>query len=111
MKRTSGKPLSTEQMHELTALARLPDSAIDTSDIPEVTDWSGAERGMFYRPVKRQLTLRLDADTLAWFKAHATSTEGYQTQINRVLREYAQRHRTNATTNDVTGRAKRKHPD
>lgn len=34
---------------ELEALKNLPDSAIDTSDIPEVIDWSKAERGKFYR--------------------------------------------------------------
>jgi uncharacterized protein (DUF4415 family) len=49
---------------------------------------------LFYRPVKQQLTLRLDADVVAWFKARAGSSEGYQTRINRVLRDYVQRHRT-----------------
>jgi hypothetical protein len=34
----------------------LPDDAIDTTDAPEVLDWSGAKRGLFYRPVKQQLT-------------------------------------------------------
>jgi len=51
---------------------------------------SGAKRGLFYRPVKQQLTLRLDADVVAWFKRHTTSNEGYQTRINRALREYVQ---------------------
>lgn len=88
MKRTSGKPLTPNQIDELAALAQMPDDAIDTSEIPEVRDWSGAQRGLFYRPVKQQLTLRLDADTIAWFKAHATPDEGYQTRINRVLRDY-----------------------
>ena len=50
-------------------LAALPDTAIDTSDIPEITDWSGAEIGKFYRPVKQQVTLRIDADVLEWFKS------------------------------------------
>ena len=76
-----------EQLAELEAL---PDSAIDTSDAPELLDWSGAKRGLFYRPVKQQLTLRLDADVIAWFKSHAKSSEGYQTRINRALREYVQ---------------------
>ncbi|MFZ0424637.1 MAG: BrnA antitoxin family protein [Xanthobacteraceae bacterium] len=43
---------------------------------------------MFYRPVKQQLTLRLDSDVVSWFKGHAKSGEGYQTRINRALREY-----------------------
>ncbi|HXW24979.1 MAG TPA: BrnA antitoxin family protein [Xanthobacteraceae bacterium] len=90
MKKGTAKPLTPEQSAELQALAALPDDAIDTSDAPEAPDWSGAKRGLFYRPIKQQLTLRLDADVVAWFKAHATSDEGYQTHINRALREYAQ---------------------
>jgi uncharacterized protein (DUF4415 family) len=92
MKKGASKPLKAEQLAELTALAALPDDAIDTSDVPEVLDWSGAKRGLFYRPVKQQLTLRVDTDLIAWFKAKATSKEGYQTRINRALREYVQGH-------------------
>jgi uncharacterized protein (DUF4415 family) len=94
MKKTSGKALSSEQIRELAALAELPDAEIGTSDIPEVGDWSGAKRGLFYRPIKQQLTLRLDADVVAWFKSHASQEEGYQTRINRALREYMQHHLT-----------------
>src|SRR5882757_1543711 len=88
MKKVSSKALSSEQRAELNALAALTDDAIDTSDAPEVLDWSGAKRGLFYRPIKQQLTLRLDVDVVAWFKTHATPKEGYQTRINRALREY-----------------------
>lgn len=35
---------------EVEKLRRKPDNEIDLSDIPEVTDWSGAEVGKFYRP-------------------------------------------------------------
>ena len=77
-------------MAELKSLAVLPDDAIDTSDAPELLDWSDPRRGLFYRPVKQQLTLRLDADVIAWFKKHTTPDEGYQTRINRALREYVQ---------------------
>lgn len=90
MKKGSSKRLTPKQRAELNALAALPDDAIDTSDAPELLDWSGAKRGLFYRPVKQQLTLRLDADVVAWFKRHTTSNEGYQTRINRALREYVQ---------------------
>lgn len=88
MKKGASKPLTSRQLAELAALAALPDDAIDTSDAPEVLDWSSARRGQFYRPVKQQLTLRLDADVVAWFKTHATPDEGYQTRINRALRDY-----------------------
>jgi uncharacterized protein (DUF4415 family) len=43
-----------------------------------------AEMGEFYRPIKRPVTLRLDADVVAWFKADG---RGYQTRINRALRK------------------------
>jgi uncharacterized protein (DUF4415 family) len=90
MKKGASKPTKAEQLAELAALAVLPDEAIDTSDAPEMLDWSGAKRGLFYRPLKQQLTLRVDADVIAWFKARATSKEGYQTRITRPLREYVQ---------------------
>jgi uncharacterized protein (DUF4415 family) len=77
---------------ELAALADLPDEQIDTSDIPEVRDWTGAKRGLFYRPVKKQLTLRIDADVIAWFKDHAGKGQGYQTKINLALRNHMRRH-------------------
>lgn len=70
---------------KLARLARKPDKAVDTSDIPELAGWSGAERGRFYRPVKQQVTLRLNADVLAWFKSRA---DKYQSRINAALREY-----------------------
>ena len=47
--------------------------------------------GLFYRPVKQQITLRLDADIVAWFKTQTEGGKGYQTAINRVLREHVAR--------------------
>ena len=91
MKRVTSKALSEGQKAELAALEALPDSQIDTSDIPEVVNWADAQRGLFYRPVKKQITLRLDADMLAWFKRNAPGGRGYQTEINRVLRQHVQR--------------------
>ncbi len=91
MKKASSKPLTAKQKKELEALVRLPDDKIDTGSIPEVKNWAGAKRGLFYRPVKQQLTLRLDADVVAWFKTHAPKGEGYQTDINHALREHVKR--------------------
>ena len=85
-----------KQRAELEALAALPEDDIDLSETPEVRDWSGAKRGLFYRPVKQQLTLRLDADIVAWFKGHAHGGRGYQTDINRALREYVSVHEKSA---------------
>jgi len=82
--------MTDKQQRELRQLAELPDEAIDTSDIPEVGDFSGAVRGRFYRPIKRQITLRIDVDLLEWFRAQGGK---YQTHINAALREYVQEHR------------------
>lgn len=75
---------------EIKRLKAMADKAIDTSDIPEVVDWSIAETGRFYRPVKQSVTLRLDADLVVWLKA---KNEKYQTAVNRILREYMLSHR------------------
>jgi uncharacterized protein (DUF4415 family) len=91
MKKGGSKPLSPAQHAELDALAALPEEQIDTRDMPEVRDWSGARRGALYRPVKQQITLWIDADVIEWFKARARGGEGYQTSINRALREYVER--------------------
>lgn len=77
------------QDDEINHLSNLADDDIDTSDIPEVTDWSNAERGKFYRPIKKQITLRLDADMLEWFRKHGNK---YQTRINQILRQYMEEH-------------------
>jgi uncharacterized protein (DUF4415 family) len=90
--KTETSELEARRQAEIEALAALSDDEIDTSDIPEVRDWSGAKRGMFYRPIKRQLTLRIDADIVEWFKERALDGKGYQTSINRALREYVDRH-------------------
>ena len=73
------------------ALETLPEAQIDTTDAPEALDWSDARRGVFCRPVKQQVTLRIDADIIAWFKNHARHGRGYQTDINGALREHVQR--------------------
>ncbi len=93
MKKSDYKQYTARQRAELKSLAALPDDAIDVVDVPEILDWSGARRGLFYRPIKQQLTLRLDADVIAWFKhRRGEHGEGYQTRINRALREYVKGH-------------------
>jgi len=90
--RYASTPLTPEQVAELQALAAMPDEEIDFSDIPEAGEafFRNARRGVTYRALKRQLTIRLDADVLDWFKRHAKGGKGYQTDINRVLRDYVE---------------------
>src|ERR1019366_2044672 len=78
------KPLTSKQRRELQALARKPDSAIDYSDAPALGKRRAAVTvGKFYRPVKKLLRMRIDADVLEWFRSQGG---GYQTRINMVLR-------------------------
>ena len=51
---------SNDRKAELSALEELPDDRINTADVPELLDWSDARRGVFCRPSKQQVTLRLD---------------------------------------------------
>ena len=95
MKKGSDRKLPPNLRAEAKRLAALPDDMIDLTDMPEKLDWTAAERGKFYRPVKQQLTLRLDADVVHWFKMHAQGG-GYQTQINQALRDYVEERRRNA---------------
>ena len=70
---------------ELAMLSAKPESEIDFSDIPATTeqDWQGAVRGKFYRPIKQQLTVRIDVDVLEWLKSQG---KGYQSRLNDILR-------------------------
>ena len=80
------RPMTAAQKSRLEKLAKIPDSDIDLSDIPELTEkfWKNAVRNPFYRPIKKQLTLRLDADVIAWLRRKG---KGYQTRANAVLRD------------------------
>jgi uncharacterized protein (DUF4415 family) len=88
MKRHVSNGITPEIAANLAEIEAMDDANIDLSDMPEVTDWSNAVRGQFYRPVKQQLTLRLDADVVHWFKTHADGERGYQTKINAALRQF-----------------------
>lgn len=77
--------LTEEQRAQLKALAARPDDAIDYSDIGPLTDeqLKNAVQGRFYKPIKRQITARVDADVLDWLKSQG---KGYQSRINTILR-------------------------
>lgn len=68
-----------------------PDSQIDTSDIPEITDWTGAVRGLFARPETRQISIRLAAaDLVTASRLAAVKRLPYQTYIKSLLHEALQ---------------------
>jgi uncharacterized protein (DUF4415 family) len=81
-------PITDRQRRELQRLADRPDSQIDYSDAPEGSPRaSDIEVGRFYRPIKQLVSLRVDADVLAWFRGQGKK---YQTRINDVLRREMQ---------------------
>jgi len=88
MKRERGfSPIDEDTKVRLTALAELPDSKIDTTDIKEWSDEDFSEAVPFhsvYKPRKEQITTRIDADILIWLKSHG---KGYQTLLNDLLRK------------------------
>lgn len=89
-------PALTQQQHaELDALEARSDDEIDTSDIPSMSDeeWQNAQPmiGRFYKPIKKQVTVRIDADVLAWLKGGSEESAGYQTRLNQLLRDAMKR--------------------
>jgi uncharacterized protein (DUF4415 family) len=87
--KTMKKALDPVLLEQLSKVAAMSDDDIDTDDIPEAAaeNWSFARRGGLYKPLKKPVTIRLDADVLDWFKRHGVKGR-YQTEINRVLRGY-----------------------
>jgi uncharacterized protein (DUF4415 family) len=74
------KPIKSD----LAKIDRMTDADIDYSDIPELDDdFFKNAKIVDWPPAKAQLTIRLDADVLAWLKSGG---RGYQTRINRILR-------------------------
>jgi uncharacterized protein (DUF4415 family) len=79
-------PLTAEQQAELDELAQMSDVDIDYSDIPKTIEtevWRLAACSPLHKPVKQQLTARIDADVLAWLKSKG---RGYQSRMNAILR-------------------------
>lgn len=82
------RPLADRQRRELQTLRDVPDSDIDYSDAPERHPMAKETHvGKFYRPIKQLVSIRLDADVLAWFRSRGKK---YQTYMNEVLRREMQ---------------------
>jgi uncharacterized protein (DUF4415 family) len=72
---------------ELAMLAATEGVEPDTSDIPELTEEQIARMVPFhlFRARKEAISVRIDKDILAWLRSQGP---GYQTEINRILREH-----------------------
>jgi uncharacterized protein (DUF4415 family) len=87
MKQRTGGTLSNVSKKsiksDLARIDQIKDAEIDYSDIPPLDKSFLKKATTAWPPAKKQLTIRLDADVLAWLKSHG---RGYQTRINRILR-------------------------
>ena len=85
-KTVENSPMTPARKRKLTQLAARPDKEIDFSDIPPLgaSFWKNAIRNPFYKPVKQQVTVRLDSDVVGWLR---NKGKGYQTRMNQLLRE------------------------
>lgn len=64
-------------------LKNLKDEDIDFSDAPEVSDLSGWQPNSFFKPIKVQLSAKVDKDILAWLRMHGEVSK----HLNKILRE------------------------
>ena len=87
---TNPPPLTDEQKARLAALAAVPDDQIDTSDAPYRPDAAWMRAADKLPQQKQQITLRIDADVLDFFRH---TGKRYQTRINAVLRSYVEAHK------------------
>jgi uncharacterized protein (DUF4415 family) len=79
--------LSDAQKTLLDALATIPDEQIDYSDAPFLPDAIWTKSAVVIPQSKQQITLRIDAEVLAFFK---DTGKQYQSRINAVLRYYVE---------------------
>jgi uncharacterized protein (DUF4415 family) len=78
-----GRSLTPSEIARLDAVeARLGDS----EEIPETSDdaWATAVRGKHAKAMEAAISIRLDAEVMAWLRAKGPN---YGTEINRILRE------------------------
>ena len=89
----SNKTILSKSETDWERLDSMTDEDIDLSDCPEITPAQFAKavvrNGLPANKNKAQVTLRVDADVLVWFKSQG---KGYQTQINSLLRAYMEAH-------------------
>lgn len=90
MKRASTKTSSVKRLavsQETRRAYKKRDRALDRDpDAPQMPPeyWANATIGKYYRPLKSQISFRIDNEVLDWLKSKG---EGHLTRINEILRE------------------------
>lgn len=82
-KTAEGGGNSTKRNKEAKRKMQASAAGIAGASVFKGPDWQSKKIADFYRPLKKPVTLRLDADVIAWFKKDGSR---YQTRINQALR-------------------------
>ena len=85
--------LSAEQKVRLDAVAAMSDEHIDYSDAPFLPDAVWMKAATELPHTKQQITLRIDAEVLEFYKH---TGKRYQSRMNAVLRSYVEAHKVHA---------------
>ena len=78
---------------DLKRLDAMSGANIDYSDIPALNAAFFRDARVVVPPGKKQLTVRVDADVLAWLQEQG---KGYHSRINAILRAYYEAHQDRA---------------
>lgn len=78
---------SPEVEANLRDLRAMGDADINLNDMPEVTDWSKAKRGLWHRIKRDDLIVMLEPKVMAWFRGQGREGEDLNETVNRVMRE------------------------
>ena len=73
-----------DRKQQIKHLSNISDEKIDFSGIPEMTQYSGWEPNPFFKPIKGQLSEKIDKDIIAWLKKRHNKVSSF---VNTLLRE------------------------
>ena len=86
MSKASTKTRSVRISDRTRKLYARRDRSLDCSEIPQLPpeQWAKGIIGKYYRPLKSQISVRIDKDVLEWLKSKG---RGHLSRINLILRE------------------------
>jgi len=90
MSKASTKTRSVKISNRTRRLYEERERSLDRAEVPQLppTQWAKGAIGKYYRPLKSQISVRVDNDVLDWLRSKG---EGYLTRINAILRKQMER--------------------
>jgi uncharacterized protein (DUF4415 family) len=94
MSKASTKTKSVKISNRTRKLYEGRDQRLDHAEVPQLPpeSWEGASIGKYYRPIKSQISVRIDNDVLAWLRSKGEG-RGHLSRINAILREHMEAER------------------